>query len=50
MMGWTRDGVTVGVRQRMESEDDDDDFGVRRGRAPSGRKRRALGMDEEEED
>ncbi|KAI0794003.1 Leo1-like protein-domain-containing protein [Fomes fomentarius] len=34
----------------VESEDDDDDFGVRRGRASSGRKRRVIGFDEDDED
>ena len=34
----------------VESEEEDDDFGVRRARATAGRKRRAIGMDEEEED
>ncbi|KAI8974558.1 Leo1-like protein-domain-containing protein [Trametes punicea] len=35
----------------VESEDEDDDFALRRSRAPSGpRKRRAIGLDEEEEE
>ncbi|KAI0741533.1 Leo1-like protein-domain-containing protein [Daedaleopsis nitida] len=34
----------------VESEDDDDDFGVRRSRGTSGRKRRVIGMEEEEDE
>ncbi|RDX48255.1 hypothetical protein OH76DRAFT_1484159 [Lentinus brumalis] len=34
----------------VESEEEDDDFGVRRGRGTAGRKRRAIGIYEDEDD